>query len=256
MDVNPLKRIWDDGGTAIGTYIMYSRDIATVQLAAASGLDYVLFDLEHRPHDYGTIHDLSQVARLAGMASLVGPAEISAHAISHVLDMGASGVLVPHVETLEEVELALDAALYPPQGHRGRCGVAGHNLYNLTRTTAEEVELYNRDVAFLIKVESEAAIERLDELVAPDRVDGVMVGPVDLSLALGLPGQTSHERVRELIDHVRAVCRERKLRYGSMARTADEVSAEVERGASWVTVASEMEILSEAWKRAARAQRR
>src|SRR5690349_19824935 len=140
MDVNPLKRIWESGGVAIGTYIMYSRDIPTVQLAAASGLDFVMFDLEHRPHDYETVHDLSQVARLMGMASLVGPETISSSAISRVLDLGASGVVIPHVETAEEVEIATKSVRYPPLGNRGRCGLAGHNLYHSTRATAEELE--------------------------------------------------------------------------------------------------------------------
>ena len=154
MDVNPLKRIWDAGRVAIGTYLNYSRDPATVQVAAAAGLDFLLFDLEHRPYGYETVHDLSQIARLAGMASLVGPREISAHAISHVLDIGASGVVVPHVETTEEVELVIQAVRYPPLGSRGRAGIAGHNMYSPGRSTIEEIAHYNRDVALLLNVES------------------------------------------------------------------------------------------------------
>ena len=205
MDVNPLKRIWDSGGVAVGTYIMYSRDLTTIQLAAAAGLDFVMFDLEHRPHDYETIHDLSQVARMAGMASLVGPKDITVHAISHVLDIGASGVVIPHVETAEEVALAISAVRYPPLGRRGRAGVAGHNLYSPTRSVAEEIRHYDTDVSLLLKVESESAIGRLDELVASDEVNGVMVGPLDLSIDIGVPGEIGHERVLALIDHVREV---------------------------------------------------
>jgi 2-keto-3-deoxy-L-rhamnonate aldolase RhmA len=142
MDVNPLRRIWGAGRAAVGTYIMYSCDLTTVQLAASSGLDFVVFDLEHRPHDLETIHALSQVARLTGMAPLVGPPEIAAHAISRVLDLGASGVIIPHVETPTEVDLAVQAVRYPPLGRRGRCGVAGHNLYRVTRSTSEELAHY------------------------------------------------------------------------------------------------------------------
>ena len=116
MNVNPLKSIWDSGRTAVGTYIIYSRDLTTVQLAAAAGLDFVMFDLEHRPYDYETVHDLSQVARMAGMASLVGPRDITVHAISYVLDIGASGVVIPQVKTPEEVALAISAVRYPPFG--------------------------------------------------------------------------------------------------------------------------------------------
>jgi 4-hydroxy-2-oxoheptanedioate aldolase len=254
VDANPLKRIWDAGAAAIGTYIMYSRDATTVQLAAAAGLNFVVFDREHRPHDSETIHDLAQVARLAGMAPLVGPADISAHAISHVLDLGASGVVVPHVETREEVELAVQAVRYPPLGRRGKAGMAGHNLYSPSRSTADEVAHYNSDVALLLKVESESAVRNLDELVSPADVDGVMVGPLDLSLDLGIPGETGHERVLELIDHVRDVCRRRGLQYGAHASSAAGVAREIEAGASWVIVGSEMEFLSEAWREASRAR--
>ena len=256
MDVNPLKRIWRAGGAAIGTYVMYSRDVATIELAAGSGLDFVLFDLdlEHRPHDSETIHDLAQVARLAGMAPLVGPSEISPHAISHVLDLGASGVVVPHVETPADVRVAVDAVRYPPIGRRGRSGVAGHNLYKSARTNVEEVAHYNRDVALLLKVESEAAIGRLDELVASEGVDGVMVGPLDLSLDLGIPGETGHERVSELVGRVREVCRRQGIHYGAHASSAEGATAEIEGGASWVVVGSEMDFLSEAWSRASTAR--
>src|SRR5438270_13685497 len=118
IDVNPLRRIWRAGRAAIGTYIFYSRDITTVQVAAASGLDFIVFDLEHRPHDPETIHDLLQMARLTGVAPLVGPADIATHAISYVLDLGASGVIIPHVETSEEVAPAIQAVRYPPAGRR------------------------------------------------------------------------------------------------------------------------------------------
>ena len=106
LDINPLKSIWNTGRTAVGTYIMYSRDITTVQLAASAGLDFVVFDLEHRPHTIETIHDLCQVARILGMAPLVGPSDIASAEISRLLDVGASGVIIPHVKTALEVELA------------------------------------------------------------------------------------------------------------------------------------------------------
>ena len=254
MNVNPLKSIWDSGGTAIGTYIMYSRDISTIQLAAASGLDFVLFDLEHRPYDYETVHDLCQVARLAGMAPLVGPEEISPFAISHVLDMGASGVVIPHVETPEHVQTAIDGVLYPPHGHRGRAGTAGHNLYDPSRSFADEVEHYNSDVSLILKVESESAIRRLEEIVAPDAVDGVMVGPSDLSLDMGIPGETQHERMLEMFDITRRVCSDRGIQYGTHVLSVDEAPGAISGGASWVMVSSEMGLLSEGWTKASQSR--
>ncbi len=251
MNVNPLKEIWDAGGAAVGSYIMYSRDVATVEIAAAAGLDFLVFDLEHRTHGLESIHDLCQVARLAGVAPLVGPAAINAHDISVVLDIGASGVIIPHVDTIEEVQVAIDAVRYPPRGHRGRAGVAGHNLYAAGGTTVEEMEHYNSDVALLIKVETEAAIGRLEELVAPEDVNGVMVGPLDLSIDMGIPGETTHPRLLELIDRVREVCGKARVHYGDYVSSPADIPGAIEAGASWVIAGSEMDLLSAGWKSAA-----
>ena len=249
MDVNPLRQIWDAGRAAVGTFIMSVRDISVIEIASAAGLDFVLFDLEHRAHDSETIHDQLQVARLAGMAALVGPAYVNHHAIGHVLDLGASGVVIPRVETPEDVAHSIQAVRYPPRGKRGRCGMAGHNLYS-ARPITEELEEYNRQIALLLKVESDSAIRRLEQLVEPEDVDGVMIGPGDLSCDMGIPGQYDHERFLELFERVRLVCRQRGIHYGKLVSTPDEVPDAVKEGATWVMVGSEMDPLVASWKKA------
>ncbi len=251
MKVNPLTEIWDSGRAAVGTYIMYSRDITTVQIAAAAGLDFIVFDMEHRPHDYESIHDMAQVARLAGIAPIVGPTEIAEYPISHVLDLGASGVIIPHVETPEDVAIAVNATRYPPHGRRGRSGVAGHNLYHAPESTVDELQHYDSDVSLFLKIEAEDAIGRIDELLAPDGVDGAMIGPVDLSINMGIPGQTTHPRLLELVNRVREACLNRGVRFGDYVGSPDAVTAAVEAGASWVIVGTEMDALGEAWRGAA-----
>lgn len=251
MTVNPLTEVWNSGRAAVGTYIMYDRDITTVQIAAAAGLDFIVFDMEHRPHDYETIHDMAQVARLAGIAPIVGPAEIAEYPISHVLDLGASGIIIPHVETPEDVAMALNATRYPPNGRRGRSGVAGHNLYHAPESVVDELRHYDSDVSLFLKIEAEEAIVRIDELLAPGGVDGAMIGPVDLSINMGIPGQTTHPRLLELVDRVRNACIDRGIRFGDYVGSPDDVAAAVEAGASWVIVGSEMDALGEAWRRAA-----
>ncbi len=255
MNVNPLNDIWDSGRAAVGTYFMYTRDIASVEIAAAAGLDFIVFDLEHRPHDSEAIHDLCQVARIAGLAPLVGPPAIEEHSISHVLDIGASGVIIPHVQTPEEVELAVNSVRYPPQGKRGRAGVAGQNLYHAPISTADEIASFNSNVSLFLKVESEAAIVRIDELLAPDGVDGAMVGPLDLSIDMGIPGETTNPRLLDLIDRVRTACGDGGVRFGDYVSSPDHVSGAVEAGASWVIVGSELDALATAWKSAAQSVR-
>lgn len=246
MSVNPLRKVWKQGNAAIGTYIMYSRDITTIQIAATAGLDFVLFDLEHRPQASESIHDLCQVARLAGLAPLVGPKDISPHAISHALDLGASGVLIPHVQTPEQVDLVINSVRYPPIGQRGRCGMAGHNLYRAAPPD-QEMAHYNEDVALLLKVESKAAIARLEELIKPG-VDGVMVGPSDLAIDLGIGDRSGDPMVDKLIERVRQVCQMKGVEYGTYIGGAEDVPAALAQGATWIVAGSEMGVLATSWK--------
>ena len=250
MQVNPLKQKWDENETLIGTHIMYSKDITTIQIAAASQLDFVVFDLEHRPHDYETIHDLCQVARLTGIAPIVGPEEISGFAISHILDMGASGILVPHVETPDDVKIAIQALSYPPTGNRGRAGKAGHNLYNPILPIEREMETYNKDISLLIKVESESSIRNLEEIVSTGKIDGVMIGPLDLSIDMGIPGQVQHEGILELFGFAKSICNKTGVHFGMNVGTVKEIPYAVSSGAKWIIVSSEMDLLYEGWNSA------
>ena len=247
MNVNPLKAKWAAGETVFGAMLAYSRDVATIEIAAAAGLDFVLFDLEHRPHGPETVHDLSQVARLAGLASLVGPKGITHHAVSHALDLGASGVVVPHVSTVDEVATIVGAVRYAPRGARGRAGTAGHNLYVPGRPMAEEMDDYDNSVALLLKVESETAIRDIDDLVASAEVDGVMVGPADLSIDMGIAGQVKHERIRDAMQRVCDACKRRGIRYGVYLMSPDDLGPSLEAGASWIVLGSEMDALARAW---------
>ena len=122
--------------------------------------------------------------------------------------MGASGILVPHVETLDDIKTAVRSISYPPLGKRGRAGKAGHNLYNPILPVEKEIENYNEDISLLIKVESESAIRNLKQLLSIGRIDGVMIGPSDLSIDMGIPGQVKNERILELFDLTRTICDE------------------------------------------------
>ena len=252
MKVNPLTAVWESGRAAVGTYIMYDRDIATVQIAAAAGLDFIVFDMEHRPHDYETIHDMAQVARLAGIAPIVGPAEIAEYA-----DLACSG----HRRVRGHRSARGNARRGNAGGGRGsisaaRPSRAGRNCrsQSLSRSGIDRstrCDTTTQTISLFLKVEAEHAVHRIDELLAPDGVDGVMIGPLDLSINMGIPGRTSHPRLMKLVDRVREACLDRGLRFGDYVGSPDDVAAAVDAGASWVIVGSEMDALGEAWRRAA-----
>ena len=253
--MNPLRALWEKGQPAVGTMILACRDPVVVQIAAAAGMDFIYYDLEHRPYDVRTLHDLCQVTRLSGMAALVGPKDIEHHAISQALDLGANGIVLPHVETIEEVKTGIEAVLYPPLGRRGAAGVAGHNMY-VPHPIAEQVTAMNQQVLLMLKVESESAIDRLEELIEPEGVHGVTTGPLDLSISMGLAGKAGSPKVRKLIERVQAVCKQRDIPFGANASSPDEVRMALESGAQWVIASYDVAALHKEWKELAGAKLR
>ena len=244
---NSLKSLWDNGQPAVGTMVLVCSDLAVAQIAAAAGMDYVYYDLEYRPQHSQKIHDLCQMTRLSGMAALVGPKDIEPHSISHALDLGANAIVLPHVETVEEVKMGIEATLYPPLGRRGAAGVAGHNMY-VPHPIAEQVTRMNEQTQLLLKVESDSAIDRLEELVEPEGVAGVTTGPLDLSLSMGLAGKADSAQVRRLTERVQKVCEQRGIAFGAQASTPDDVRRALDSGAQWVTASYDGAALQAHWQ--------
>ena len=176
----------------------------SAELMARAGLDWVVVDLEH-----GNATEAELLAHLTaieagGAAALVRPQSGERLRIGRALDMGAAGVVVPRLDTIEQVREAVTFFRYPPAGQRGvalltrgaRLGTVNH----------AGVAALNQDIVGIVQIESPSAVEAADEIAATDGVDVLFVGPADLSHSLGVPGRFAEAAYQDALKRVVAAC--------------------------------------------------
>jgi 2-keto-3-deoxy-L-rhamnonate aldolase RhmA len=198
--VTSFKETLRSGATVSGPIIGEIRTVGLVKALAVAGHDFIWLDMEHGMYGWETIQTLVQYARAVGIAPLVRATDLSYPLVARALDSGASGVIVPRVETAEQVQAAVQYAYYPPIGRRG-AGGEGRNVYE-RRTPADAVEDINATTVVVVQIETMAAVDRIDELAAVEGVDVFCVGPQDLSISLGLAGQYDNPTFVEAVSHV------------------------------------------------------
>src|SRR5262249_14854041 len=142
--------------------------------------------------------------------------------IQQLLDLGADGVMVPHVESAEEAAAIVRAARYPPDGARGIGGVVRAARYGLDAD--EYFEHANASIAVLGIVESGRGVQNAHEIAAVEGLDGIMIGPTDLTADLGFGGRTDHPQVREAIDRVVAAALAAGLKVGAPGGASEDTT--------------------------------
>lgn len=177
--------------------------VEMVEIAAEAGFDAVVLDQEHGPGATDQLIPLLAAARAAGIHAIVRVPENRAIAIGSVLDAGADGVLVPHVSSPAGARAAVAAARFAPEGSRGVNPAVRAGRYGAD--TPSYLAGANGGAAVLGMIEGLEAVEAAKEIVATEGLDGVFLGPFDLSAALGIPGQTASEevvgRIRTVVGH-------------------------------------------------------
>lgn len=176
----------------------------TAELLAGAGFDWLLIDGEHSPNDLQTI--LQQLQAIAPYATtpIVRPAWADAVRIKQILDLGVQTLLAPMVETPEQAAAVVAATRYPPQGVRGvGSPLARASQFNRVH---DYLETANDQICVLIQLETTAGIDNLDDIARLDGVDGVFIGPADLSASMGYLGDPGHPEVQRVIeDSVRRI---------------------------------------------------
>lgn len=184
-------RLHGGGPQLLGLFVIVPR-VEVVEAAATTGFDLVVLDCEHGPFGIDSLAPLVAAAQGAGLLVVVRVAANDAQTIGAVLDVGADGVLVPHVGSGEDALRIASAGRYPPAGDRSvnlwvRAAGFGHRTDYLS--TADD------EVAVLAMVEGAEAHLKLDEIIGTDGLDAIFVGPMDLAASMGLAATPSDPRV-------------------------------------------------------------
>ncbi len=180
-----------------------------MEALSRAGLDYVIIDTEHGPFSVETAADLIAVAERGGLLPFVRVGDIRRPYILRMADVGARGLIVPNIRTVDEARDVVKWAKFPPTGNRGYCP---------NRTTcwgadawAHDVTSYmaecNRKCKVILQCETAEALEHIEEIASMKGVDGIFVGPCDLSIALGIPLMFSHPKLTAAVERILAACR-------------------------------------------------
>jgi 2-dehydro-3-deoxyglucarate aldolase len=209
-----------------------------------AGVDFIGIDLEHSTISQEQAQRLIAAAQAGGAACLPRVSSHNGEQIKRLLDSGADGIIAPNVSTPAEVAQIAKWLKYPPEGARG-FGVSRAQGYG--REFDDYVSSWNRRSALILQIESARAAGRIGALLAHDAVDGVMVGPYDMSGSLGIPGQLTHPKVAAACRHVIEACRQAGKACGTQIIEPDlrSVAAAFDQGYSFVVLASDVFVL---WK--------
>ena len=225
---------------ALGTWIKLDTT-ESVEIMADAGFDFVVIDLEHAPLGIDTTARMISLARAAGVLPLVRVPGHDAATIGRVLDAGAGGILVPHVDSADEARRVVSAMRFPPLGERGAGGTSRAGRWGLL-PRAEYVRVGNEDVLCIPQLESEAAFHAAADILAVEGVDAVFLGAGDLSLSLGV--RPADPRVQELLAAGRAAAAAAGKPCGAAAATAEAAVRAAGLGHQFVVVGNDATMLA------------
>lgn len=183
----------------------------TAEIMAQAGYDWLTVDMEHSAIDLGMAQEMIRVCQMHGVAPLVRVGHNQPNLIKRVMDAGASGVIVPMVNTADEAEQAVQSVKYPPRGFRG-VGLARAQEYGVG---FDKYQKWNdEESVVIVQVEHIESVNNLEAILDVDGVDGFIVGPYDLSGSLGMPGAFDHPDVIAALDRVQAIAQQRQAMGG------------------------------------------
>jgi len=202
MRSNTVKQKLEQGLPAVGAALAWPS-AQLVEFCALAGFDWVLLDAEHGPIDVRTCEEMVRSAESYGIVPMVRVPTNDRIVIMQYLQVGVTGIGVPHVNTRQDAEKVVQAIKYYPQGSRYADTGAKAADYGLLKSNAELYEEANRETMIVIWVEEATALENLDEILKVEGIDAVNIGPSDLALTMGHPGRPDHPEVQRAVGEAR-----------------------------------------------------
>lgn len=238
---NRFKTGQASGKTQYGLWLGLP-DNSAAEIAAVAGFNWLLIDGEHAPFDLRTIMAHLQAIAPYDVAPIVRPPHGDTALIKQMLDIGAETLLIPMVDTAEQARELVRAVRYPPEGIRG----LGTSLARAARWNQIPgyVKKANDEICLLVQAETATALENLDEILAVDGVDGVFIGPSDLSASMGYIGDAGNPVVVKAISEGLNKIRAAGKYAGLLCLDPSLAATYVEQGASFVGVGVDTMILA------------
>ena len=192
------------GEVLVGTFVLEFGGGAIATLLASAGADFIIADLEHSSFSIEAIGRIIRNARGANLPCIVRVPALERHFISRVLDAGATGVMIPRVESREDIQKIKQWTKYAPEGDRGVAFGIGHTDYgDFTKLdTREYVRNANQEILIIGQIETVTAVENLKDILTTGELDVIFIGPYDLSTSMGISGELDHPLLLDAIKQI------------------------------------------------------
>jgi len=214
MLAEKIKTRFQEGSVSIGTWLTMAH-LSVAEILADAGYDWVMIETEHTAIDVSEVMGLIMAVAGRGCIPLVRLAGIDPIQAKAVLDAGAAGVMIPMVNSRADAEAAVKAVKYPPIGERGACGAQRGQGYGFGyESYVDHVQDVNENSLLMIQIEHINAVKAIDDILSVPGIDGTFIGPYDLSMSMGLPGQLDHEEVQSAKRRVLKATRAKGLAAG------------------------------------------
>ena len=219
-----------------GTFLNLGSSV-TAEIAGKAGFDWVLIDIEHGMGDRQELLTQLQAVEATPASPVVRIAWNDPVRFKRVLDLGVSGVMVPYVNSADEARRAAAAMRYPPEGVRGVARL--NRACDFGPSFNEYFKKANSQLLTIVQIETKTAIENLDEIAAVVGVDVLFVGPLDLSVSLGVPDQFDHPVEQEALAKVVKACRKAGKAPGILVANEDQLQQVKNLGFTFVAIGSD-----------------
>ena len=247
MNGAELKATLKSGGRVFGTMISIARNPKWIPILDSVGLDYVVIDTEHNYRSRGELGDFLMMMNTSGVVPIVRIPVPDAHYVTMAMDAGAQGVLAPYCETVDQVKEVVAAAKWRPLKGEAvdRVVATGEHVSDATRAYLEN---RNKNSIAIIGIESVAAVENLEKMLQVPGIDGIFVGPNDMSISLGIPDQYDQKIYQDMVKKVIDMSEAHGVATLVHQQTPDLSTYWISQGARFILHGTDRRALTEGFK--------
>jgi len=243
---NHALRTLRAGKLAIGLGLRQARTADIAQIAKTAGFDWLFIDCEHGALGTDTAAQIASASLAVGVTPIVRVPGKEHWLASRMLDNGAQGIVVPHVDSAEEAKHVADACRFPPLGHRSMGGGLQQTGF-ATMPVGEAARIVNGETLVVVMIESPQGVENCDAIAAVPGIDALLIGTNDLSFELGIPGEFDDPRIADAYGKVIASCRKHGKFAGMGGMYTPELLARhIAMGVQLVLAGSDFSLLMQA----------
>ncbi len=248
--MNRIREKFLNHELSVGTFTQLTSTVA-VEALGRTGLDYVLIDTEHSAVGIEFLSSAITAADAAGIVPLVRINDIARSKVLQPLDYGAQGLIVPAVETVEQVRRLVEYAKFPPVGNRGFCPTRDGG-YGYDEVSMQGTDVYfahaNQETLLIPQCETVGCLDHIEEITTMDGVDGIFVGPFDLSIALGRPMAFDCDEMRAALDRILNACHKNNKMAFIFCGDAQAAKARAAQGFDSVTAGLDIMALVDSYR--------